>query len=230
MDKDGSITIPQIPFVEGQKTHEYVYARLRYAIMTGAIEPGTNLTMRGLAEAFGLSPTPIREAVRQLSSENAVNILPNRRISLPRMTLGRFEELVALQITLEVHAAERALPYISDIIIEEMVHIDDEMDAAIANGDHNAPTTLNHDFHRKLYVSNPNQVSIPVMESVWLQLGPFQRQVTERARDLSKVDRHKEILTALRARDVAALMIATENDVRDGISRSGRRLLTSKTA
>jgi DNA-binding GntR family transcriptional regulator len=104
------LSIPEAFADDEATTQDSVYARLRHAIMVGTIEPGTNLTMRGLADAMGLSPTPIREAVRRLSSENAIEILPNRRLAIPEMTLGRFEELVALPISLETHAAERALP------------------------------------------------------------------------------------------------------------------------
>ena len=217
--------IPEIP-ADGRTTdQELVYARLRHAIMIGSIEPGTHLTMRGLAEAMGLSPTPIREAVRRLNSEHAIEILPNRRMAIPAMTLERFEELVALRISLEVHAAERSVPYVSDIIIDKMQAIDEVMDQALINEDHDQLTISNQNFHRTLYAVNPYQVSVPAIESVWLQLGPFQRQVVKRVAEYYEVDRHKEIMGALRSRDVSALLAATESDIREGISQSGRQLL-----
>lgn len=225
MGKKQDLKIPDIPLDKDRTTQEHVYSRLRHAIMTGAIPPGTSLTMRGLADGLELSPTPIREAVRRLSSEHAIRILENRRMQIPAMTLGRLEELVALRITLETHAAERSLPYISDIFIEKLISIDDAMDRAIAGNDLDRLTILNQDFHRSLYTVNPNQVSMPAIESIWLQLGPFQRQVNEHVKEFYKIDRHKEILEALKARDAAALMAATERDISEGISRSGRQLL-----
>ena len=63
--------------------------------------------------------------MRRLSTENAIEVLGNRRLRIPEMTLGRFEELVQLRIVLEIHAAERAVPYISDIIIENLRDLDD---------------------------------------------------------------------------------------------------------
>lgn len=225
MAKADTLNVPEIDFGADRTTQEYVYARLRNAIMVGAIEPGAHLTMRGLAEALNLSPTPIREAVRRLSTEHALQILPNRRMAVPLMTLGRFEELVALRITLEVHAAARSVPYISDIIIEKMAALDDEMDRVLAQGHYDALTILNQDFHRMLYAVNPHQVCIPVIESVWLQLGPFQRQVLVRLNQVPGVDHHKQIINALRARDVEALGEAVKNDIREGISRSGKQIL-----
>ena len=104
------LAIPEAPSSADRTTQEYVYGRLRHAIMIGAIPPGTALTMRGLADTMGLSPTPVREAVRRLSSENAIQVKQNRRIVIPDMTLGRFEELVELRIVVETYAATRALP------------------------------------------------------------------------------------------------------------------------
>ncbi|MEM5477714.1 GntR family transcriptional regulator [Pacificibacter sp. AS14] len=224
------LSIPAPLLGEDATTQESVYTRLRQAIMVGTIEPGTNLTMRGLADTMGLSPTPIREAVRRLSSEGAIEILPNRRMAIPEMTMGRFEELVALRISLEIHAAERALPYISDIVIDEMQRLDEEMDIAIADMRIDDLAILNQKFHRMLYSVNPNQVCVPAIESVWLQLGPFQRQVVQRVKEFYKVDRHKEILAALRSREVASLVVAIESDIREGISHAGRRLLTQMHA
>jgi DNA-binding GntR family transcriptional regulator len=217
--------IPDIPPPAAATTQEYVYARLRNAIMLGAIEPGTSLTMRGLADRLGLSPTPVREAVRRLSSEHAIRIMDNRRMTVPLMTADRFEELVALRAAVESHAAIRALPYVSDIVIDRLAAIDDRMDGFVAKKDLDQLTLLNQTFHRTLYTVNPAQASMPIVESIWLQLGPFQRQVITRVSEYYRIDRHKQILAALRTRDAAALQEAIANDIADGVLTSGRNLL-----
>ncbi|WP_330629600.1 GntR family transcriptional regulator [Thioclava sp. FTW29] len=225
MSKTSDLNLPDIKAAPGLTVQEYAYLRLRNAIMLGAIAPGTNLTIRGLASYLDLSPTPVREAIRRLSSENALEVLNNRRLSIPHMKAGRFEELIQLRITLETHAAERALPYFSDVIINDLTRMDDEMDQAVLEHRTEDLTQLNHDFHRRLYAANPNSQAIPLIESVWLQLGPFQRQVVREVKQYYSVDRHKEILNALRQRDPMALVVAIENDIRDGIVRSGREKL-----
>lgn len=226
MNKKHLLHIPEIPKDAALTTQEHVYHRLRNAIMLGTIEPGTSLTMRGLAELLDLSPTPIREAVRRLSSESAIEVMGNRRMTIPRMTRGRFDELVALKVAAEVHSAARALPYVSDIVIERMTDLDMLMDRHTANGELDELTLLNQAFHRTLYTANPYQASLPIVESVWLQLGPFHRQVIKRVKEYYLIDRHKEILAALRVRDPKALSIAIESDIRDGIVRSGHELLS----
>ncbi len=217
--------IPELPRDDGMTTQEHAYYRLRNAIMLGALRPGTALTIRGLAQQLDLSPTPIREAVRRLSSENAIEVLGNRRLKIPDMTLGRFEELVQLRIALELHAAERAFPYLSEIVIEHLRALDDRMDGAIAARDLDALTRMNQEFHKILYRLNPYQAVMPLIESLWLQLGPFQRQVIETVKMVDVVDRHKEMLAAMGARDVIALCTAIESDIRDGSVTAGRLLL-----
>jgi len=60
---------------------------------------------------------------------------------------------------------------------------------------------------------------------VWLQLGPFQRQVIRGLSEFSLVDRHKEILGALRSREPKALTDAIKADIRDGILQAGMKAL-----
>jgi DNA-binding GntR family transcriptional regulator len=225
MDPPMTWSIPEIPRPDDQTTQEYAYSRLRHAIMTGTLTPGTALTVRGLVTKLGLSQTPIREAIRRLSSERAIEVLGNRRLKIPEMTAGRFEELVSLRIVLEVHAAERALPYVSDVKIKELEDMDGRMDESFADGDLELLTLQNQEFHRFLYRLNPDQAVVPLIESIWLQLGPFQRQIIRNVENYYVVDRHKQMLSALRNRDMVALAKAVEGDIRDGSVRLGRQML-----
>lgn len=229
MNETGQFRLPEIAREEGATTQDHVYQRLRNAIMVGAVPPGTSLTFRGLASYLGLSPTPIREAIRRLSSENAVEILGNRRLYMPAMNDRKFEELALLRVNLECHAAKRSLPYVSDIIIEEMKSIDDDIDEALRRTDIDLLINLNYKFHSILYELNPDQQIMPLIRSVWLQLGPFHRLVTENVNDYYLIDRHKEILSALRLRDSSALVSAIEGDIYDGVVKAGQRLLLEES-
>ena len=222
--------IPDLAMPPGTSDHEGVYQRLRAAIMTGVFAPQMTLTLRGLSDALSCSQTPVREAVRRLSSEHAIEVLENRRMRIPAMTPERFEEIVNLRITVEVHAARRALPYVSDMDIADLIALDARLDAAVTDTDRTAMTALNQAFHKKLYTTNPHQTCMPVIESIWLQLGPFQRQVVNQGLDLAAPDRHRQIIDALRLRDVDALAVAIDADIADGMATPGRRTLTRQFA
>jgi DNA-binding GntR family transcriptional regulator len=202
---------------ESMRTHEYAYQNLRSMIMLGEIKPGKSLTIRGLAETFSISPTPVREALRRLSSEGALQVLDNRRIMVPAMTPERFAEIFALRIMLETHAAARACAHMSEKQIDDLSAIDTELDAAIAGQNRQKALLLNQQFHRQMYQANPEQIVVPMIESIWLQLGPFLGVAMDYVNDLYTVDRHAEAIYALRKRDVAALKEAVASDIRDGV-------------
>ncbi len=210
------------PEMTGQ---EYAYRRLRKAVMSGWLPPGASLTIRGLAQLLDLSPTPIREALRRLSSENAIEVQGNRRLKVPEMTPGRFGELVALRVAIEVHGGLRALAHVSDVVIDEMAEADARLAAARAAGDLDRASALNHAFHRRLYELPPDQAAMPLIESVWLQLGPFQR-LAQRGPDGEPMrDSHAKILDALRLRDPDDLAAAITCDVQSVAELAETRLL-----
>ncbi len=221
--------IPDLEMTADITSQERAYQRLRHAILVGAIPTGATLTMRGLADKLGIGLTPIREALRRLNSEAAIQMQDNRRMLVPAMTAGRFDDLIATRIALETHAAKRALPYVSNVLIDSLQAIDAQMDAALSADDYDALTVLNQAFHSKLYCANPNQTSMSLVESVWLQLGPFQREVITALETFYVVDRHKEILTALETRNEAALVAAIQHDIEDGVGAAGKNAIASRS-
>lgn len=213
------LLLPTIRRTENMTAQEHIYRRLHKAIMLGRIAPGKPVTIRGLAAMLETSPTPVREALRRLSSENGLTLLPNRRIVVPNLTPERFRELILLRVHLESYAALRALPHISDIMIAEMEAVDARINEAIERQDWECQIIENQRFHRLIYSANPENVSMPMIESIWLQLGPFNRIAARHTRRLYKIDRHCEAIAAMRARDQQALAAAIESDIKDGVGQ-----------
>jgi len=200
------------------KTHQWVYLLLRNNLLCGRIEPGKPLTIRGLAEVLGVSPMPVREALHRLACEGAVEVKNNRRVIVPLMTAEKFSELCDLRILLETHAAAGALPYIKEPDIETLDRLDAAVDAAVEANDTDNISLANQAFHRYLYSANPFQISVPLIESLWLQLGPFSRIAIDKLEKVYLVDRHAEAIAALKKRDAFGLQRAIEADIRDGIA------------
>ena len=200
------------------KTNQWVYQLLRTNLLCGKIAPGIPLTIRGLAEALDVSPMPVREALHRLACEGAVEAKNNRRVIVPLMTAEKFSELCELRILLETHAAESALPYVRESDISNLERIDASIDDAVQRGDAEATSLLNQDFHRSLYSANPFQIVVPLVESLWLQLGPFSRIAISKLEKIYIVDRHAEAIEALKQQNSFALRRAIEADIRDGIA------------
>jgi DNA-binding FadR family transcriptional regulator len=81
--------------------HDRVYRLLRHALVTGRIVPGRAVTLRGLAQSLGVSPMPVREAIRRVSAEGGLVVGANRRVWVPAMDAERYEELIHARTLLE---------------------------------------------------------------------------------------------------------------------------------
>jgi len=218
MDKKSPISIPLTEREESVTVTQWVYQTLRRAVMHGQILPGRALTIRELAKVLDVSPMPIREAIRQLSAENALEIQGNRRVMVPKMTAMKFNELCEARIALEPYAAARAMPYLNAAKIAELKALNTLGDQAMAQGNFEEISSLNQDFHRLLYSANPHQVTQPLIESLWLQLGPFMRLATSSLEEYYVVDRHDEAMQAIEKHDAIALQLAIKADIREGIA------------
>ena len=222
MPRTSEIAFNFSPRKDEVTVQEWVYRELREAILVGRIAPGRAMTIRGLAELLDVSAMPVREALRRLVAERALTLPDNRRARVPEMTAAKFEELVTARIGLETLAAERAMPMIDKARLAELQDIDRRSLDQVHAADLEDNITRNYRFHRTLYESLPSQVLMPLIESVWLQLGPFMRLAMSNIGDHYPVDRHNEAIAAIERRDTIALRIAIEADIRDGIGHLGK--------
>lgn len=190
---------------------------VREALLTGRFVPGRAVTLRGLAQELGVSPMPVREAVRALSAGNALEIRPNGRIQVPTMTRPRLEEILMARLLLEPELASLAGPGLNRADAAGLAAIDDRIDASLDGGDAETYMRLNHAFHFRIYSAAGSQVLLPLVETLWLQFAPFMRTVYGRVGTSALVDHHKEAVDAIRAADARALRDAVAADIRCGM-------------
>lgn len=210
----GQAAIPDEP---RQTVQEWVYREIKEAILSGHFVPGRSVTLRGIAAMLDVSPTPVREALRRLASERALEVHDNRRVSVPRMTRTKFDDLCAARAAIEALAAERAMPRISAAQLERLRELDAEVDRAIADEDVLRYLQRHREFHYTLYRAGDSGVLMPLIDSIWLQFSPFLRWVIHHVGVDYLVDRHAEALRAIERQDVTALRFAIEADVREGL-------------
>ncbi|MEM7224568.1 MAG: GntR family transcriptional regulator [Pseudomonadota bacterium] len=222
MAKTAEISFKFSPNRGETTVQEWVYRELREAILLGRIPPGRAMTIRGLAELLGVSAMPVREALRRLVAERALTLPDNRRARVPEMTAAKFEELVNARIALETLAAVRAMPMVDAKRLAFLRGIDERPLDQVHVAEMEDNIVRNYLFHRSLYESEPSQVLMSLIESVWLQLGPFMRLAMSHIGDHYPVDRHNEAIAAIERRDAIALRIAIEADIRDGIGHLGK--------
>src|SRR5690606_24223555 len=138
-------------------------------------QPGQKLTLRELAAALGVSPMPVREAVRRLAAEGALETLPNRRIRVPVMTKTRFRELLRIRLALEGLAVEAATLRIrtADIDRIEAPNAEFTRKRGRRQADGTRLFRVNKDLHFIDYEAAAMPMLLGIIEGLWLQIGPM---------------------------------------------------------
>ncbi|MEX2197763.1 MAG: GntR family transcriptional regulator [Burkholderiales bacterium] len=198
--------------VETGTLGQRVYGGLRDYLMAGQLQPGQKLTLRELATALNVSPMPVREAVRRLCAEGALEMLPNRRIRVPVVTKSRFRELLRIRVAVEGLAVEEAARRIRMDDVDRMEALNREFAAEMQRrqADGVKLFRINKDIHFLLYEAAGMPMLLPVIEGLWLQIGPvlhlsLRMRANANARGKNPAPNwHKRMILGLRKRDAAA--------------------------
>jgi Transcriptional regulators len=195
-----------------------LYAQLRRALMDGLLSPGERLTIASVAEQFGTSITPVREAIFRLVSERALEMRAATSIHVPRLDPGQLREIQAIRIQLEGTAAARA----AEVITPEQIGELEALQAAFIEAARTDPaqaSVLNRDFHFALLRIADMPILEGIVENMWVLMGPFLRLFHDRTpkRELSESEhKHHDVLVALRAHDAEGARRAIQEDIRWG--------------
>ncbi|MCX8508771.1 MAG: GntR family transcriptional regulator, partial [Rhodobacteraceae bacterium] len=198
-------------------THEITYVQLRDMVLTGGLAPGQAVTIQGLIRDLGAGMTPVREAIRRLTAEGALQLHGNRRVSVPNLTEGLLNQIAFARLTIEPKIAELAAAHLTDEAIDQLARIDADIDPAIRAHDIPAYLTGNHRFHFALYEASGAPVLVDIAQSLWLRFGPSLRVVANRYPEARMPDKHIDALAAMRARDGKALAAAIHEDIQQGV-------------
>lgn len=195
---------------------EYVYSALKQSFMVGEFEPGQRITLPLLAEAFGTSQMPIREAMNRLVVARAVEALPRRSMRVPEATRARLQALLPLRLLLEGEATQLAVARAGGAALaDELEGINRQMDAAVPNDDRKAYLRLNQQFHFLLYRNCGNEDLIDVIESLWMRYGPLMNVVRSQVLSNTGHELHDAIIAGVRAQDGEAARRALVSDIDD---------------
>ena len=197
--------------------HETAYRKLRYAILFGELAPGQPVTIQGLVELLSAGMTPVREAIRRLTAEGALEIHGNRRVSVPHLTISNIDELIFARQAIEPQLALRAARLCSPDDCTRLAAIDAQLDTAIIQGNIRAYLELNYRFHSEIYEMAQAPILRSLADGLWLRFGPSLRVVCGRMGTQNLPDQHKEALNAMQAGNPEAAAEAMRQDVVQGM-------------
>jgi DNA-binding GntR family transcriptional regulator len=196
-----------------------VYESLREALTAGRFHPGQKLSFRFVADALGVSLTPVREALRRLVAEGAFEMQPHRSVRVPPMTRAKVLELRDIRMAVEGLAAEKAAANATRRQVAELRRIALEVAAARSRGDGATDREKLREFHFALYSVAEQPTLTRLIEGLWLQTGPYMNLLypdfVSRPRGPQMRAR---VIRALQAHDAAAARAEIEDDIRQTLT------------
>ncbi|GAA4711865.1 GntR family transcriptional regulator [Pseudonocardia yuanmonensis] len=182
---------------------EQTVTQLRRLIMEGELAPGSRLQEVELATQLGVSRTPVREALRTLSSEGLVEVLANRGARVARWSVEDLHEIYDLRIMLEAHAAERAAGRMHAAETDRLTELCEQMEACAQRSDAHdllALGDLNTRFHR-LIIDAADSPRLATMLGSVVHVPSVMRTFSRYTPDAlaRSMGHHRELTAAIRA-------------------------------
>jgi DNA-binding GntR family transcriptional regulator len=149
---------------------EQAYNIIRERILDGTYVPGYRLVIDALAREFGISPVPIREAIRRLEAESWVEYRPNSGAQVAPIDESLYEAELAVLALLEGYTTALAASHIDGEDLRHLRECNVAMFRAVQAGDLRAYGPLNKAFHFYIYGRCPNTYLVELLRTTWDRL------------------------------------------------------------
>jgi DNA-binding GntR family transcriptional regulator len=199
--------------ISHETLNEQVYQEIRRVIMAGLLQPGSVVTIRGLAAQLGTSTMPVRDALRRLLAERILVMDGPRRYRLRVLSRGEFEEILCLRLSLEGELTELATLCAAQQDIETLNQIQRRFESSLKSGDNFLEA--NQDFHFALYALAQRPITLSLVRSLWMQVGPLLNHYRIQQGGELAVEHHRAVLAALKKRNAPAARAAIAADLND---------------
>jgi DNA-binding GntR family transcriptional regulator len=197
---------------------EEVADRLREEVMAGVLRPGDFIRLDAVAQRFGVSVTPVREALLLLRGEDVVRLIPRRGFVVAPLSRVDVQDLFELQAQLAGELAARAVSRLSAADIALLVDINKALQEAVAEQATERIESLEYQFHRTINIAADSRKLGYVLRSATQYLP--RRFFTADAHWRRAVNKdHRSILVALQAGDAEQARQAVQAHVLDGQKR-----------
>ena len=135
--------------------------------------PGDVVTLRGVAEELGTSLTPVREALRRLLAEQALEVVERRKVRVPLANREKLEELRRVRVLLEGMLTEQASDRMDRGTLIKLEELTADMELALSRADAKKYLARNQAFHFEIYRASQSPIALRIVENLWLRIGPI---------------------------------------------------------
>lgn len=171
----GNGTVRTAAGERGVSKHEAAYERIRTRIVDGTYGPGYRLVLEALAREFGISPVPVREAIRRLEAEGYVEFVRNVGARVAHLDTGGYEQAMQALALLEGYATALAATRMRKSDVKQAREANRKMEEALDAFDPASFTDLNHRFHDVILQRCPNSYVRNLAAGEWARLDIVRR-------------------------------------------------------
>lgn len=212
----GSLDLSSDESVERQ-----VYGLIKEALMAGLMAPGSAVTGRSIALALGISPTPVRDALKRLEADGVIEGRNKSAYFVIELTRERYIDILNVRSEIECYAASlaarEALP--ADIAYLEKVNAKYVVAPSMTES-----IRLNYLFHFGIYKLAKSAVLLDVIKNLWVRIGPSMHLYMQSYQVADVVNNHSRIVAALKKHDSEAASAALRKDLNEAIKVIAPRL------
>lgn len=170
------------------------------SVLSGEFRPGLRLDETMLAERYGVSRTPVREALRQLASTGLIEIKPRRGATVARATSAQLEALFGAMAELEATCARLAALSMTPIERRRLQSFHESMAEFVTRDDRDGFATANLTFHTLIYGGAHNKIISDFASALRRRLAPFRRAQFRTAGRLPRShEEHGNVVSAIMA-------------------------------
>lgn len=180
---------------------ERIVDAIRSSIIKGDMRPGERVSEPALVERFGISRTPIREALRQLGSEGFLTVIPRRGARVATITEKDVVEFYDVRALLEGYAARLATPRITYSDLDKMLAYNEEMEKYHHSGDLQNNLRVHRAFHDTINRASGNEQLRSLISVLGNKFQRFSIHIALSGKNQEAFLQHKNIVEAMRARD-----------------------------
>jgi DNA-binding GntR family transcriptional regulator len=189
-----------------RQLHSELLTRLREFIIIGKIKDGAKVPEKELCDYFGISRTPLREALKVMAFEGLISLTHNRGATVKPVTLSDLREVFPIYAQLEDLAGQLACKRLTNKELDSLMMLHDELETLIEQDKFQQYVAKDELVHLRIEAAASNPVLLRMLQVVSARVRRVRYAVKPtRERQKAALEEHGRIITALRDRDCEAL-------------------------
>lgn len=220
--------------IQTQSIRDQVYDQMKEMVLSGTWPPGARIDLNKLIADFGVSKTPLNEAIQKLIQDGLLYVKPRSGTFVSALDIHQIRKTFEFRLALEIGAAQAIVDHVTPDLINKLTSIDAEMERAHKQkrkGQRKRFLSLDADFHAQIIAKSDNSLIVEHYHQVnsLTNVSRARSRFTQEEYMAAIID-HRTIIDALSKRDAAGFQIACKNHIENAVTKLEIALLREDTS